>query len=474
MYEKLFNDEIVVSTYCSPQVPKTYNGVNYPDRIKKEQYELLKKCGVNLCYGQSEKMNTDTEKYAFRALKLCGEVGIKYLVKDDISLEYLGLGDKRRDFRSLSEEEKQALDARFEKSIKRYKDKKAFAGIIFCDEPGSAMFEGIKRGKAVFERLCPDKVCLINLFPYYITDRQYDFGWEYNIPDAPDPLYAPFVRTNMERYKTYFERYAETVNTNVVSYDAYPFCSLGPAKNAVHNILYEQQQYISKYCRDNGKDFWQFLQNGGGWGENENVRVTTFGDVNLQVSLALCYGAKGLQLYTGCFPNDCLIDNVEHSGVIDRFGNITEQYPMFQYAFMQVRAIQKYLVYATLKGIMKSGKDYFGLLPDEKTIAEMQDGDTVFVGDLPKEGNIEISEYASLKSVKATSQCLVGCFDDHGTETYLLVNNSPFVAADATLVFDKNVTVTYIKGTIEKQQTGTEIKFNALPAGENVLVRVEK
>lgn len=474
MFEKLFNDEIVISTYCSPQVPCVRDGVSYPDRIKKEQYELLKKCGVNLCYGQSEKMNDKTEEYAFRALDLCEEVGIKYLVKDAITLEYIGLGDKRRDYRALSEEEKRELDQRFEKSILRYKDKKAFAGIIFVDEPGSSEFEGIKRGKAVFDRLCPGKVFLVNLYPYYITPKQYDFGWELKIPDEPDPLYAPFVRENIDRYKTYFERYAKIVNSEVVSYDAYPFCSLGAARNAVHRVLYEQQQYVSKYCRDNGRDFWQFLQCGGNWDNSEDVRITTFGEVNLQISLALCYGAKGLELYTGCFPNDCLGARFEHSGVIDRFGNITEQYPMFQYAFMQVKAIQKYLIRADLKGIMQSGEDYFGLLPDEETIKTIQYGETIFNGKLPETGNIVIKEYKSLKKIEASSQCLAGCFDNGVEEVYLVVNNSPFVAADVKLIFDREVEVTYIKGTLEKQKKGKEIVFNALPAGENVLVRINK
>ncbi|MBR1968700.1 MAG: hypothetical protein IKA11_04830 [Clostridia bacterium] len=468
---KLLNDEIVISTYCGPQPAFELDGISYPDRITEEQYRLLKNSGVNLVFGHEDLMSTENEHLAFRALDIAEKVGIAYMVRDKITLEYAGLGDKYKDFRKMSEEEKLDLDRRFIESLNKYKDKKAFAGIVFIDEPGSDMFDGISRGKKVFESVCPGKIFYVNLFPYYITSKQYQFGWE-NLDEPTDPLYAPYVRENIYRYERYYNLYKEKVNSEVISYDAYPYASLGAARNSVHRILWEQQQMFSKDARENGKKFWQFLQCGGRWCYDKNIRVTSMGEVQHQISLALAYGAKGLQLYTGCFPNCCIKSPIEHSGIIDRFGNITEQYPLFQYAFMQVKAIQKYLVNATLKGMMVSDKNYFGLLPDKSVIEKITAGETIFNGELPEYENIEIKEYKELKKVTASSQCLVSCFDNGGESVYLLVNNSPYVAADVCLTFDGDYEYEFVKGTIVDRAEGKDLNIYALPAGENVLIRI--
>ena len=107
-------NKFVVSVYCGPQPPINVDGKQYPDRMVKEQFELLKDLGVNTVYGQCDIMNLETEVYAFRALEICDELGMDYFVKDLISREYCSLGEKMfnkyhfKDFRNLTEEEKVA------------------------------------------------------------------------------------------------------------------------------------------------------------------------------------------------------------------------------------------------------------------------------------------------------------------------------------------------------------------------------
>ncbi len=475
---KKLQDEIVITTYCGPQPPCNVDGVDYPDRVTLEQYKLLKDNGLNMVFGHEDLMNSPCEHLAFRALDICQELGLAYMVRDKITEEYFSLGTRHKDFRKLTEEEKLDLDNRFIESLNRYKDHPAFAGIVFVDEPGSDMFEGIRRGRDVFERVCPGKIFYCNLFPMYVTARQYQLGWE-KIEQELDPTYSIWLdekekryRPNIERFKHHFEKFLDKVDAKVASYDVYPYAYLEErVHNGIHIALWQQQQYVTKRCRELDKDFWQFLQCGGGWCNDPRIRITSFGEVQHQVSLALAYGAKGLQLYTGCFPNCCIKSPLEHSGIIDKNGNITEQYPFFQYAFMQVKAIQKYLVHATLKGMVTSG-EYFGLLPERNVIDKVEWNDTIYVGVLPKESNIEIDEYKELKGVSATSQCLVSCFDNDGESVFLIVNNSPYAAADVTLKFDGNYQYEYIKSTVSYKATGSELKICALPAGENVLVRI--
>lgn len=468
-----FNKEFVISTYCSPQPPKNYNGVDYPDKVTKEQYLLLKKCGVNLAMGHADVMNTDTEKYAFRALDICSEIGIGYLVKDFISYEYTGLGDRFKDYRKLSEQEKKDLDERFIASLKRYKDKPSFAGIIAMDEPGSAMFDGISHEKEIFEKICPDKIFFVNLFPYYIVPKYYQFGLE-KVDEPTDKEYEPYVQDNIVRYEHYLGEFINKVDTDILCYDAYPFFDFANLHNIVHFVEWELQQAVSKACRDLNKTYWTCLQNGGLW--FKNVRVPSFGEVQLNVSLALLYGAKGLVLYPGCFPNDCLENINEHSGIVDKYGEITEQYHYFGYAFMQLKAIQKHLINAELKGIIVSSGNYFGLLPSsdvvEKTDKEQGGGTTIFNGKLPHYANIEIQEFGEIQRVEATSQCLLGCFENSGKNVFLLVNNSPFAAADVKIYLDQEYDFEYIKGTVTYNSHGKTLEIYALPAGENALIRI--
>ncbi len=210
-----------------------------------------------------------------------------------------------------------------------------------------------------------------------------------------------------------------------------------------------------------------------------NVRITTGGEVNLGISVALGYGAKALELYTGCFPN-CCIGGIEHSGLIDPFGNITEQYPLHQYAFMQVKAIEKHLVHAKLKGMLVSDAPYYGLLPSHEEIRAMEDldkgaGDTIFEGTLlpeEKDGNIQVKAYKHLQGITSTTQCIVSCFENGDETVYFLWNNSPYAASDVTLHFDDVYTYAYTQRTVTDTAEGKDLTIYALPAGENALIRI--
>ena len=54
-----------IGAYCAPQPPVCVNGVEYPNKITLEQYQMLADLGVNLVYAHNEVFGTDTEKYAF-------------------------------------------------------------------------------------------------------------------------------------------------------------------------------------------------------------------------------------------------------------------------------------------------------------------------------------------------------------------------------------------------------------------------
>ena len=473
--EQIFRDEIVISPYCGPQPVYRRGETTYPDRICEEQFRLLKNCGINVVFGHEDLMNTPTEDKAFEAMDICQKLGMGYMVRDVLSYEYCSDGADKTHYSSLTEEQKQELDQRYEVSLLRYKDHPAFAGVMFIDEPGESSFEGIARGKAVFDRVCPGKAFYVNLFPYYISAYAYQYGREQG-GTYVDPLYTPLVYSNLDRYKVHLDRFLKTVDPAFVSFDAYPFVGRKEAENAIHRSLWDMTQYVAYICAQQGRDYWHVLQCGGRWCNDWNTRITTAADVCLQVSVALGYGAKTLQLYPGCFPN-CCIGGIEHSSLIDEWGNLTEQYPLFQYAFMQVKAIQKHLVHAKLKGMIVSNSPYFGLLPSKEKIKEVLGRDKngemeIFDGQLCPDGNIQVSEYKQLKKVESTSQCIVSCFENEEETVYFLWNNSAYAASDVTLTFDDDYIYEHTQRTVTDTSEGKTLTIHALPAGENVLIRI--
>lgn len=481
------DNKFLISVYCGPQPPIEVNGVKYPDRIVKEQYQLLKDLGVNTIYGQCDIVNTETEEYVFRALNICDELGLDYFVKDLIAREYCSLGEKMfkkylfRDYRKLSESEKKELDERFKTSILKYGKYKSFKGIIFVDEPGMEMFDGISRACEIFKSVYPDKIFLVNHYPYNTNQRDFQFSvWQDN---GKDQLRAElefkleknktnydgfYVHNCIEKYEFFINDFFSKVDAKVFSYDLYPFRDWYGYETLVSRGLYEMPLIANELCKKYNVEYWQFLQCGGLW--DDHAKVTTFADVQLSVSLAMALGAKGMQLYTGCFPNDCLPRVKEVSGVIDEYGNITNQYDFYRYAFRQAKAVEKYIVPATLENVIIQG-EYFDKTPDVEGLKALDISD-IYKGKFPPYGSYETKEYKELKCVESDYQVLVSCFNLDGKSVFMAVNTSPLIASTATLKFDKEYTFTLIQNGIRTELTSNEIKIRNLPAGENILIKL--
>lgn len=478
-YDEIFQNEIVVSVFCPPEGGFTRNGVEYPDRINEEQFKLLKDCGVNVVYGHPIDSNRpESLAELFKSMDICEKVGLVYFVRDIVTVDgYCCKGEGKKLYTELTDEEKADLDRRYEESLRKYKDHPAFGGVLFVDEPGSAGFPGIKAGKKVFDRVCPGKRFYVNLYPMYMAATHFQYGWSKKGAET-DPEYEVLKHTNLERFKHHFTQFMDVVDPDIVSYDAYCYWNINGLPNTVHRAQWDMTQYVTSECRKHGKEYWHFLQVGGQFegGPKSDLRITSFGEVNLGVSVALGYGARALELFPGCSPN-CYQQYGSHDGFIDCFGKINEQYPMYQYAFMQVKAIEKYLVHAKLKAQIVSDAPYFGLLPDAKVIRAMEDqwkgaGDTVFDGTFLPDGNIQVSEYGALKGISSTSQCIVSCFEKNGETFYFLWNNSPYAASDVTLHFDDAYVYERTQRTVTDHSEGKDLTIHALPAGENVLIRI--
>lgn len=471
MKKFLENGIIPVGAYCPPMPPS--NGENgHENFITEEQYKAVKQAGVDVIYAHSEVMNTETEKYAFLSLELAEKTGLTVLVRDEIASEYVSLGNKGyKEYSLLTEQEKQDLDEKFIKSIKRYCGYKAFGGISFYDEPGYDSLVGIARAKKVFESVCPDKTFYVNMYPYYITPKQFQFGyWNNSISDKPTDPHFDIVdgRRNIDRYEFLYDEYLRIVNPDYFSYDAYPFWSLEHATTTVHEILWEMPQFLHGKEMENGTPFFVYLQVGGKWEGSTHVRVPTFAEVNLGVAIPLLYGAKGLQLFPYCYPNDWLNDQVAVAGMIDRNGEKTSLYYDYQKVLGYVKEIQGYLVKSKLNGIIKTG-EYKNGLPDKEEFEKIPWNECFFQGNLSPKYNIEITEYKGVKSAESDIQCLTGCLDIDGKNGFFVVNNSTTNNAKYRISFENADKYAVIKNGLQTETVSDRLEIS-LNAGEFALI----
>ena len=469
MIEYIKKGIIPVGAYCAPQCPSG----NLKNRITLEQYKIAKDCGVNIMYGHSEVFGTKTEKYVFDALEICERVGMTYYVRDAIASEYIEIvtGDKTKAFVDLSEDEKQDLNERFNRNIGKYSRYKSFGGIIFADEPGYESFDGISEAKKVFKSVCPDKTFYINMYPYYITPEQYQFGFRCSGIDRKSDIEEFRIvegGRNIDRYKFLYDEYIKKVNPEIFSYDAYPFITIGTMKTGVHEILWEMPQFLHERERENGIPYAVFLQAGGLWEGDTRTRIPTIGEVKLGISIPLLYGAKCLQIFPYMFPNDWQDDKVAYAGIVDANGNKTKFFDYYKQAFRQVGAIGGYLLKANIKGVIKSG-EYSNGLPTKEEIKKIQWSECIYQGELPECGNIEISPQKPLLNVESKTQALIGVLSVDGVDAYFAVNNSSTEENEVTCAFDGVYNFEIICDGVTKEKQGDKITVR-LSAGDNALI----
>ena len=477
---RLKEKQIPIGAYCSPQPAFEKDGVQYPSMINVKTYKYLADLGINLVYGHNEILGRSKEddKNVFEALDCCEQVGIYYLVNDFHFIEYTSIGfDEYPDWRTLSKEKKKDLDERFRQSLRRVKDKKAFAGIFFIDEPGMDSFEGMGAAKRVFDEECPGKMFNVNLFPCEANPWQYHFGWvkegAEKIEITDGAIYNPQNNNDhSDRYKYYLEKYFEQVKPNFYSYDSYPFLNFDGSESLVFRSLYFHLQVGAWVEKTYGVPFWPMMQVGGKWERSSAVRITDFADIQLYVNMALAYGAKGFTLFPTCHPNDWTPDDMAYVGVLDRNGKPTDMYYHYLYAIKQLRSCEKYLLNTKFEGAIVSGK-FNDPLTDFSALSDYI-SPLVFKGEFPAFNSPLIEKYKELQKVNATNQFFVGCFDCLGKSLFYVVNNSVVTYGNVELKFDKDLTFGLVYKGKESEVKGNTVSIKKVGAGEGFLLYVKE
>ena len=166
------------------------------------------------------------------------------------------------------------------------------------DEPHTSRFALINEFEQAYRKALPGQFLFNNLFPDGAFKSQ----------------------MGADSYKEYVDRWAETVQSDYISLDHYPFYCSSLFNRIGFRIALNTYDSVGAACRRTGRDYWIYTQTQGNWFAHMYLRVT-FQQVKWQIYAALCYGARSViqVAYTPVWGNDAY-------GMIDRQGRLTEQY----------------------------------------------------------------------------------------------------------------------------------------------------
>ena len=360
----------------------------------------------------------------------------------DIKKDYLGfvkfldLCDKHRLYCIVPEEELKKdsfnLNA-FKERIELYKKHKSVYGINLCDEPGYNKIEILSKNIEVIKGYVGDLKIYVNNMPMYALDAQ--------IYGSLSPLAISSKTISIERYKDFIEKFYDSCDVDIVSYDFYPFRH---EKGICDPRYFIELCMLKDIAVKHNKPLWNFTQVTS-WSSG-NVRNMSYSEIEWINNTSLACGVTGVQYFCYWTP----VSKVENfsPAMIDKDGYKTKWYYFVKKANENLDRLFKYIKDA----------DFMG------TIAF---GDTIV--DFPLEKNLY--SYGNLKNVYSEGT-LVGCYKLNGKNMYLVVNTSVLEARTVELAFDKNINYMVVNGDSTINYSGDQAVL-VIEEGKSLLL-IEK
>jgi hypothetical protein len=246
--------------------------------------EEIRECGFNLAgFVHPEHLN------------LVREVGLKCIVSDGS----VHVGDAEA---GLSEAE---IARRVQALVDRTGRHPAVFGYYLRDEPGAAVYPGLRKWSDAYRRAAPDKLAYINLFPNYASPAQ----------------------MNVPTYREYLERFIEIVQPRFISYDHYALMDDGTLRGG----YFQNLEAVREIALKNGIPFWNIVLSNAHF----HYAEPTEAGLRFQLYTTLAYGGRGISYFTYFTP---AIGNYRLAP-IDPFGNKTPTWEMLRRVNLQIHRL---------------------------------------------------------------------------------------------------------------------------------------
>ncbi len=376
---------------CKKQTPELYRyekaeymtyGFWAPYEMTEESFEQYKDCGMNtlLMVNHSGARTTDEQFYlgsnrTQAALELCRKTGLDAILNYG---SWLGARIEKN------------FDSETPFSTYRYEEyEDIIKGVHISDEPKKIHWESVFDQTRVedFKEVYPNGYYYINLF---------------GGPGA----------TLYDTYEEYVDAYFEYVNAaqfnkKWVSVDFYPYGAAGDTQLS----WLQNYEVVAKAAKKNNAEFACYLQSGTGGELRSTMRQ---GEMLQQMNVALCYGVRDFGYYCYAVPKGTPLGGMQFVGedgtnymysqtILNYDGTPSEIYYYVQAANQWLADLADAIfAYSWTESFAVHGENDYGSALD-------------FISD-------RVLENRTLKSVTATENVLVGCFDGEKGEAYLMTN----------------------------------------------------
>lgn len=248
--------------------------VTPPDGYRTEDaFRLISESGINVVngFGYSE----DTDEEVKTVLDCCQKYGLKYLYSS-LSIE--------ESIKSYKENPEAELISSAMEQIDKFAGHPAYAGQLFIDEPSVSYFDTLKEYITEYKKRHSDKLCYVNMLPYYAL-----------------------AGTGSSRYEDYVDTWIDKTSPAFYSYDSYPLIDYDPTQEgyrAEMEDFYYNLDLLRAKTLENGIPLWTFVATLGYQHASEpNRREPTREELRWQVFSNLAFGAKGLQYFCYWTPS---------------------------------------------------------------------------------------------------------------------------------------------------------------------------
>lgn len=382
------------------------------DQYRNEmQYRRIAKAGINFVNGFCP--YEDTPDKIETALDLCAKYGLKYFVNRKNTYKAI---------LSYADNPDNAIIENIMTDVKNYLLHPAYAGELFFDEPGKPLFSSVKAFTKQYEKLYPDKMWHINLFPTYATGG---------------------IKTTS--YEDYISSWFHMIDPGYLSYDSYPLLKTGGIiQDYFYNLDFIRAKTLEKRI-----PFWTFIQTLS-IAQTPGVpdkRDPSEAEIRWQVWINLAFGAKGIQYFCYWSPESRTEDFGD--ALITREGEKTDKYKYVQRLNSDIKKTGKILLDCDAVGAIQTTVNPYSLY----------------------EGNRK--SFGPVKGISGDDN-IAGCFTDKDGVPLILI--SPLIpnrGATVKLILEDDVDyATIIRGKKEKRiKIKNQELVQTLSAGDAVLIK---
>lgn len=267
-------------------------------------------------------------------LQYCNDAGIQFIIASSVNKQYLdtaqsyNVGIIASNYNvpyCYADMTDAATQQYINATVESYKDHPALWGDNVIDEPWSTAYGNVAKSVNAYYSKFEGKIPYVNLFPSYASAEQLTEFDSLGIEKIFSPFSDQFT-DNTHRYKLYVSDYINSIDTDYICVDIYPYSINENQKKMTNEGWLRNLDILAEACRETGRDLWVIPQSAGltkDGAEGEDVRwCDETSDISQQVYASLAFGSKAI-IY-GLYGRDGWWDTDSH--MIGSDGKPTDTY----------------------------------------------------------------------------------------------------------------------------------------------------